>query len=103
MNSIIRKEIDYMVHHARMCSKSRLRKGNDNNFHAFMKRTIERDMAMADGAISALQSAGIIGINEWIKDRQVLKMHYCRLLAAYANEPYMYKYSDSKFYWLYIR
>jgi hypothetical protein len=103
MNNIIRKEIDYMVYHARACSKSRLRKGNHDNFHAYMKRIIECDMARAEGAISALQLAGVIGLIEYRKDRQVLKMHYCRLLAAYANEPYMYKDSDSEFYWIYIR
>ena len=103
MNSIIRNEIDYMVHHARVCSKSRLRKGNFDNFHAYMKRTIERDMARTEGVISALQLAGVIGFIEYRRDRQVLKHHYCRLLSAYANEPYMYKDSDSEFYWLYIR
>ena len=103
MNNIIRKEIDYMVYHARVCSKSRLRKGNHDNFHAFMKRIIERDMARAEGVISALQLAGVIDLIEYRKDRQALKMHYCRLLAAYANEPYMYKDSDSEFYWIYIR
>ena len=103
MNSIIRNEIDYMVHHARVCSKSRLRKGNHDNFHAFMKRIIERDMARTEGVISALQLAGVIDFIEYRKDRQALKMHYCRLLAAYANEPYLYKDSDSEFYWIYIR
>lgn len=103
MNSIIRKEINYMVHHARVCSKGRLRKGNHNNFHKFMKTIIERDMARTEGAISALQLAGVIDFIEYRKGRQVLKMHYCRLLAAYANEPYMYKDTDSEFYWLYIR
>ena len=103
MNTIIRNEIDYMVYHARKCSKSRLRKGDDNNFHAFMKRTIEHDMARAEGVISALQLAGVISFIEYRKDRQVLKMHYCRLLAVYANEPYMYKDSDSECYWIYIR
>ena len=96
MNTIIRYEINEMVGHARICAKL-------VNNPKTMSDIIDNDYNFVSGCISSLMRADVISVSEWRYDRRVLKMYYCRLLAAYANQPYMYKDSDSEFYWIYIR
>lgn len=96
MNSIIRYEIKEMVDHARRCAKY---EKNPKK----MRHIIDSDFYYASGCISALMRADVISYREWLYDRRVLKYHCCRLLSTYGNEPYMYKDSDSEFYWNYIR
>lgn len=102
MNSIIREDINYMIMHARRVAKRSLSIDDKKERLDFMKSAIERDFNLADGAISALDRAGIISFIDYIYARRVLKHHYCRLLAAYCEMNYMYK-GDKDFYFIYLR
>lgn len=102
MNSIIRDDINHMISHTRRVAKRSLDIDDKEERLHFMKSAIERDFNLADGAISALDRAGIISFPDYIYARQVLKHHYCRLLSAYCDMPYMYK-GDKEFYFIYIR
>lgn len=96
MNTIIRYEINEMVDHARRCSK--IEKNPKS-----MRAIIDSDFYYASGCINALVIASVISFSEWVYDRRVLKYHYCRLLSAYANMPYMYKDGDKDFYICYMK
>lgn len=96
MNSIVREKINVMLDNARRCAK---REKDPKT----MRDVIEADFNYASGAINALMRADVISFSEWIYDRRVLKYHYCRLLSAYANMPYMYKDGDRDLYIYYVK
>ena len=96
MNSIVRSDINAMVDHARICAKCAKNPKT-------MQDIIESDYDYARGCIGALMRADVISFSEWMYDRRVLKYHYCRLLSAYANMPYMYKDGDRDFYISYVK
>lgn len=96
MNAIIRWEINEMVNHARRCAKLEMNPKT-------MREIIDSDFHYASGCISALMRADVISGREWKYDRRVLKHHYCRLLSAYANQPYLYKDGDRDFYISYVK
>lgn len=103
MNTIIREHINYMVYHARRFAKIAYKREYDKeSFIEAMDTTIQIDFAKAKGAISALVQSGVISYSEWRYDRMVLKHHYCRLMAVYADKPYLYK-DDMSFYRVYVR
>lgn len=103
MNEIIRDKIDYMTKHARRMAKVTFkREYTKQSYIDGMHDTIKIDFAKAEGAITALNLAGIITSAEWVYARRVLKHHYCRLLAVYCDMNYMYK-EDMTFYYTYVR
>lgn len=96
MNLIVREKINVMLDNARRCAK---REKDPKT----LRDVIDADFYYASGAINALMRSDVISFSEWRYDRRVLKYHYCRLLATYANMPYMYKDGDRDFYLRYIR